>query len=39
MAEDDLTLDFEHQLEEAPEPLAALPVSSKRLDKDSSRSL
>lgn len=27
MAEDDLTFDFEHQLEEAPESLAALPVS------------
>ncbi len=27
MADDDLTFDFEHQLEEAPEPLAALPVS------------
>jgi hypothetical protein len=27
MADDDLTFDFEHQLDEVPEPLAALPVS------------
>jgi len=29
MADDDITFDFEHQLEEAPEPLAALPVSGR----------
>lgn len=37
MADDDLTFDFEHQLEEPPAPLAALPVSSMACKSSSSR--